>query len=255
LELRYYLAVLRRRVAFILLTAFLAAGVAALLTPKAPRYSATSVLYVGATKFAVGPNATYSFDPTQLAERLLKTYSTMIDSEPVAADAISTTSVPRTAKKVVKESTVEQVTGTQLLRITVVDRSPEVAAQLTNGLSDAFVRKVGDLEGRPGQGSVPSLPAYVFQRADVPDSALSTGLGRNVALAAFFGLLLAVGVAFLLDRLDLTLRSRSEVEDRLGLPVLGSIPYSQEAAAGVRIPIGEVRPAAARLRAKPTIGA
>ena len=254
MELRHYASVLRRRALLIVLTTVVAAAVAGLATPRTPKYSATSVVYVGATKFSLGPNAGYTFDPTQLVDRLMKTYATMLDSEPIAADAIRTTQVPRTPKKVVKETTVAQQTGTQLLKITVVDRSALNAQRLANGISDAFISKVSGFEPTPGPGSVPALPAYIFQRADVPAHAESTGLIRNVAVVAFFALLLAVSIAFLLDRLDLTMRSRTEVEERLNLPVLGSIPYNSDNAAGVFVPIADASPAPPALHTTPTIG-
>ena len=46
-------------------------------------------------------------------------------------------------------------------------------------------------------------------------------------LAGFFGLLVAIGLAFLLDYLDLTLKTMSEAESTQ-LPVLGFIPYDAD---------------------------
>jgi capsular exopolysaccharide synthesis family protein len=46
---------------------------------------------------------------------------------------------------------------------------------------------------------------------------------RMISVAVVLSLFAGVGFAFLLDRLDNTLKSREDVEDRLGLPVLGEL--------------------------------
>jgi tyrosine-protein kinase len=47
---------------------------------------------------------------------------------------------------------------------------------------------------------------------------------RNGTLALLFGLVLGVGLAFVRDALNTRIRSAAEVEERLGLPLLGRIP-------------------------------
>jgi capsular polysaccharide biosynthesis protein len=164
----------------------------------------------------------------------------MLDSEPIAADALGSTSVPRTPKQVVAESSVSTEKGTQLLDVTVVDRNPAYAQKLANGIADAFVSKVKAFNNQPGPGSLPSVPAYIFQRPDLPSARQSTGLIRNMVLGGFFGLLVALGVVLFLDYLDVTIKTASEAEERLQLPVLGFIPY--EARGGA---LGVLEPARA----------
>lgn len=47
---------------------------------------------------------------------------------------------------------------------------------------------------------------------------------KNLIAAAFIGLLLGLGVSFLLEALDETVRAPQDVESQLGLPLLGTIP-------------------------------
>nr|WP_303646007.1 polysaccharide biosynthesis tyrosine autokinase [Candidatus Solincola tengchongensis] len=47
---------------------------------------------------------------------------------------------------------------------------------------------------------------------------------RNGVLAFFLGLILGTGLAFLVDYLDDTLRSREDFEEHYGLPIIGEIP-------------------------------
>lgn len=263
MELRYYLALLRQRLLLILALVIVALGVAALATPRPAKYSADTIIYVGATNFPVSSTNAFTYDPTQLVGQLMKTYSAMLDSEPIANDALRATGAPRTAKQVVAETEVTPGTDTQLLTVTVTDRDPRVAQQLTNAVADAFMTKVRAISVVPGEGSLPSIPAYVFQRAELPDAPNGTGLIRNLALAGFFALLVGAGLVLLLDRMDLTIRSTREAESRLQLPVLGILPYNSAHAAGNKVLIVNVeqaslftpRPANGAQPVSPTIGA
>ena len=59
--------------------------------------------------------------------------------------------------------------------------------------------------------------------ATVPTQPISPQVMRNTALAAMVGLMLAVGVIFLIEALDDTIKTPDDVKKTLGLPVLGVI--------------------------------
>lgn len=68
--------------------------------------------------------------------------------------------------------------------------------------------------------------AELVQRAQPPTSASSPKTRRNVILGAVAGLLLALGLALLLERLDRRLRDSREIEQTFRRPILGAIPTS-----------------------------
>ena len=57
------------------------------------------------------------------------------------------------------------------------------------------------------------------------------GLISEIGLRTVIGLLIGIGLAFLLDYLDASVRTRDEAEDLLRLPVLGEIPRTRRGAA------------------------
>ena len=63
----------------------------------------------------------------------------------------------------------------------------------------------------------------VVDPATIPTEPISPQVMRNTALAAMVGLMLAVGVIFLIEALDDTLKTPEDVKKSLGLPVLGVI--------------------------------
>ncbi len=63
----------------------------------------------------------------------------------------------------------------------------------------------------------------VVEEAAVPQWPIGPNLRNNVMLAAAIGLALALGGAFLVEYLDDSIKEPSEIEKRLGLPMLGAI--------------------------------
>lgn len=154
-------------------------------------------------------------------------------------------------------------TQSDITSITATNPSPEVAASLANSFARnviAFRRSADRLIVQRAIGSVkadlnrlsPSeqnsqrggalerqisrLSALLalqagsvelVQRATVPDSPSSPKTVQNVVLGGILGLLIGLGLAILLERLDHRLRDPQELEDAFGIPVLAVIPESK----------------------------
>jgi len=237
-ELRRYLMMVRRR--WLLVTITVLAGLAAgyITTPKGSVYTAQSTIYVGARQLSpsgVG-NGFVSADLLLGMEAVIKTYAVMIDSQPIAAEAVKRAGIQRSADGVVASTTAAQEPNTQLLLVSVRDPDPAAAQQLANSLADVFVEKIETFEpsAAPQPGAIPQLPAYVFERASLPTVPASNGATRRMFLGLLFGLTAAIGLVSLLEYLDITIKSASDAERRIELPVLGVIPFDRPTARGRR---------------------
>ncbi len=91
-------------------------------------------------------------------------------------------------------------------------------AQQNRDLYEMFVNR---LKETSAAGDLQSTIARVVDPATVPDKPYAPRKARIVAIATAFTLVLAAMLALFLDRLSNTLNSTSDVENRLGVPVLG----------------------------------
>ena len=66
--------------------------------------------------------------------------------------------------------------------------------------------------------------ARIVDRAMVPTVPVKPNKRLSVTLAFILGLMLGCGIAILLDMLDNTVKSPDDVQDKLGVPLLGTLP-------------------------------
>jgi capsular exopolysaccharide synthesis family protein len=92
--------------------------------------------------------------------------------------------------------------------------------------SNSLIGAIAVLEGNLASLAAPTDLAVgdIVQDATLPDHPATSHV-RNLILAGLVGLALAIGIAFLRDRLDDRLRGRGEVEAVMRAPVIGVMPF------------------------------
>jgi len=101
---------------------------------------------------------------------------------------------------------------------------------------EAMRRRVDDLEDLK---NVSSGQMQLVQRAEIPSEPSSPMPERSAFIGIFVGLLLGLGLAVLLEKLDRRVRASADFEDLLGVPVLAQIPESDGFMSAVRSPFLE----------------
>jgi len=75
------------------------------------------------------------------------------------------------------------------------------------------------------QRTMPQSPATIWEKAEVSDFPAKPRVGQNMAIAVAVGLALGVGLAFLIEYLDTSVKTLQDIEAVLGVPVLAVIPH------------------------------
>jgi succinoglycan biosynthesis transport protein ExoP len=108
------------------------------------------------------------------------------------------------------------------IQYNILKREVDTNRQLFEGLLQRL-KEVG-VAGGVGTNNI-----SVIDKAEVPTSPFSPNPRRNLMIAIFLGLFGGVGLAFLFEHLDDTIKLSEQMEQQLGLPVLGVIPQTPAA--------------------------
>ena len=92
-------------------------------------------------------------------------------------------------------------------------------------LLDFFLKKYNETAL---QGDINRTNVFIVDAAVPPDHKFSPKIRLNVALACFVGLFLGVGLVFIFDYLDDTIKSEEAVERLFGITILGTINTARE---------------------------
>jgi len=115
-----------------------------------------------------------------------------------------------------------------------VKQMPVIARQYTdlqrelNVATESLNRFLGFREGLQIEVAQKSLPWQIILKPQEPQFPISPKTDRNILLGAIAGLLLGIGAALLVERLDNVFHSPDELKDRTKLPLLGVIPYNKQ---------------------------
>jgi capsular polysaccharide biosynthesis protein len=75
-------------------------------------------------------------------------------------------------------------------------------------------------------GNIDVSNVRITEKAQLPMYPVNPNKKRNLLLGAILGLMIGIGISFLWEYLDRSLRTEEDVEKYLGLPVLAIIPLA-----------------------------
>lgn len=214
IDLRDLFYTLKRRLPLIVALPLVAAVVAALvsLLVLSPVYKASTTLWV-----VKDGTAQITYNDVLLNRNLTKTYAEVAKSRAVMADVIDRLRLQKTTvQDLQKKLTVTPVRDTEILSFTVEDTDPAMAARLADAVAEAFKSQI--------RSYMKVENVAVVDAAVEPTDPFKPRTSMNVAVAFVLGLMAAVGLAFLLEYLDTSIKTPDDVTRHVGLPVLATIP-------------------------------
>ncbi len=113
-------------------------------------------------------------------------------------------------------------TNRKELKYTIMKRNVE----MNQGLYDTLLSKAKEADIT---GNIDVSNIRITENAVLPGFPVSPNKKRNLMLGVIFGLMIGIGLSFLREYLDRTLRTEEDVERYLGVPVLSVIPLADQA--------------------------
>jgi capsular polysaccharide biosynthesis protein len=219
LSLRDILQILWRRLWIIVLVPLVLVGTAVGASlSQTPVYEASSTVLVGSGQ---GLDAQANLSNTIAGLQVL-THEIAARGLPpsVAEEVTRQTGQSRiTSKDLHDNLTIEQVEDIRLLRFSYRDTEAARAQEIVNHVADVYAKKIPEMSEIG-----PKITARVGNYATTPNAPIAPDPLRDGLLALAMGLMLGIGLAFLLEYLDDSWRSPEEVEQFSGVPTFGIIP-------------------------------
>jgi capsular polysaccharide biosynthesis protein len=222
-ELQEYLQIIRKRWLLILSITLAAAIVSAAVSYFIikPTYKSDISVIIG--KVDSGSDVTKqatSYNDILMYQKLVKTYSELVKSRTVAENAIKGLGLDMKASAIQGMTSVAPKGDTEFLTITVRSKNPEQAMLIANQLAKSLKEVSIDVKKMDN--------VMILDSAQLPTGPESPRPMLNIAIAFFLGLMVSVGLVFLLEYLDSTVKTQDDIERLLGVPVLGVIPFVAE---------------------------
>lgn len=217
---------IRKRLGLIALLTILAITVAGVISflVLTPMYETSTEILVNQSPSETGQLTNQNI---QTDLQLINTYSGIIKSPVILAPVIEELNLDLTTDQLNEKITVSNADQSQIVNIRVQDEDPAVAVEIANTTATIFESNIQDLMN---VDNVTILSPAILR--DNP-SPVAPNPMLNMAIAAVVGLMLGVGIAFLLEYLDTSIKDQQDIEDILGIPVLGVVsPIGEKAELG-----------------------
>lgn len=160
--------------------------------------------------------------------QLINTYNVIIKSPAILDLVKQELNLDRTIDQLTEQIQVVSEKDSQVVSITVQDADPALAAKIANTTADVFkdeIVKIMNVDNVSilSTAEVPENPGPVKPRPLL-----------NMAIALVVGAMTGVGLAFLLEYLDNTIKNEQDVERLLEMPVIGAISTIDQGATAKR---------------------
>lgn len=199
-------------IVIITLCATLLSGIVSFFVLK-PQYEATTKVFIGKEE---GAEQGYNQSDVIMYKQLMKTYLETIKTKDLIGRALEEVKTELEVKDILMGLTVTNVADTQILEIKFKGENPEEARDIVAAVTGEFINTSKTL--------VANGTVRVIEEVVVPETPVSPNKKMNIIIACLLGLMVSVGICFLLEFMDNTFKSKEQLEREIDIPVLGAIP-------------------------------
>lgn len=177
-----------------------------------PMYkSSTSIVLISEAK----DNSQLTYNDVSVNQNLVSTYSEIVKSKRVLGQVINNLNLNYTYGALSNNIEVSSITGTQIIKITVTDENSKTAMKVANEIGKVFAKEIPELYNISN--------VNILDTAEQPSSAYNVNITKQSAISLLAGLVLGLGVVFVMYYFDRSVKNASQIEDKLKLPVLATV--------------------------------
>lgn len=182
---------------------------------KTPMYnSATKIILVN--KDGTAGNIGYTINDINFNQSLVPTYSSIVKGKPVIKSVIENLDLEYSVKDLTERVSVSPEADTEIIKITVEDEDPVLAADIANEIVKEFreeITKIYELQN-----------VSQIEEAEVEEEPYNINIIKDLIIYILLGAVVSCGSIFVVYYFDTTVKSADEIETKFDLPVFGAVP-------------------------------
>lgn len=218
IDLKDYIKIIRKRLWLILLFVIITCVVTAIISFYflKPTYEASTKLIVN--KSDQRQMEQLDLNAVNLNLRLIDTYKEIIKTSRIMDKVVAQhPEFGLTSEQLSNRIKVSSVNNSQMMKLVIQDRSYSMAASMVNAISEIFIEEI------PLILTLDNVSVLENAKTDITPAPVKPNPMLNIAIAFVLSLMVALGIAFLLEYFDDTIKSEEDVREYLGLPTLSMI--------------------------------
>ena len=214
------LKIIQKRLFLILSLVFVCSVISAIIS-----YYVLPPIYEAETQILVNQKNSgqeYGWSQLETDLQLIDTYNVIIRSPVILTKVIEKLKLNTTPESLAGQINVSNADNSKVVNIRVEDESPLKSVEIANTVAEVFKEEI------PSLMNVDNISILSVAKLSENPSPVKPNKLINVAIAAIIGLMLGVGLAFLLAFLDTTIKTEQDIEEILALPIMGIVKSISE---------------------------
>lgn len=182
-----------------------------------PKYQSKTTLLLAKISDELNENTVKQSDIADfsMTSTLLQPYISLIESNKVLKEVINNLSLDMTEEELGKMLTVAEE-NSAMLSITISNEDAELAEKIATEVTNVFVEQAKEIFNIAN--------VNIIDTAEVASEPYNINHLKDLILFAMLGVFLSSALVFIFYISDTTVKEEEDIENEIGLPVLGSIP-------------------------------
>ncbi len=187
-----------------------------------PEYQSITQILLAKSNATTQDGTTQGMTTSQvtLNQQLVSTYSELVKSESVLTQVKDNLKIDKSIEELRKNITVSTKDDTEIIQISVVDEDAEMAKNIANEVANVFIEQIA-------KGYYAMDNVYVVDEAKVEEEPYNINHLKDLAIFGAIGFVVACVYVLIANMLDTTVKSKEDIEKKLGLTVLTTIPVCE----------------------------
>lgn len=178
-----------------------------------PMYKSYTTVILGGN--ASNNTSTITQSDIALNKNLVDTYAEIVKSRRVLDQVIKELDLKNSYESLSSKISVTAVNNTEIIKISVDDRSAVTAKNIANVTANYFTKEIVELYNMNN--------VNILDEAIASENPYNINIVKQIIIYFMLGLIIASGVLFVIFYFDRTIKSVEQVEQKIKLPILGSV--------------------------------